>query len=430
MTRNPQLSWRVPRSAWNKLVDFVNEKWGEEGVYIRFELESAMREYLDQDETLAEVEAVIRSALDHQGLSSSSVSSTRHADNPPKKKVQTRVNPDLQDEFKAFIDDTSTRHYGDALAHAINEYVSNGRSERILNGLKRLLGLTNEADGGRPSSTEGIADSSGKPDESPPRETLSSQQTQPNCGTSGKPNESTTQAQLSPTCSPGTSPANDENAVGLQKDSVNTDPTAVNRIIEELNGGSGDISSIGLVDVKSTIANVVNDGRNAVIDAYYEATIDQLGLVEHPYNDKVLLTDSAREEMDLYCDMDKTDRVERLRELIVKKALENGNKQCRLKYTDVQEIFEDEHGCGPSHDYAYDLMELAANENGYRYNTSSHPSRLEVRLGDAPAYIVNAAIDELDWDTPKTATTEADIRSYSSHTPTATNQTQEGAADD
>jgi ppGpp synthetase/RelA/SpoT-type nucleotidyltranferase len=64
------LGWRIPEDVWATFEDYVVEKHGTTAEYLRFELEAAMREYLDEDDLLHEAEDLLREYTDLQGLSS------------------------------------------------------------------------------------------------------------------------------------------------------------------------------------------------------------------------------------------------------------------------------------------------------------------------------------------------------------------------
>jgi len=135
-----QLGWRVPAETWDAFETFVAEKHGATAGYLRFEVECAMREYLDEDDILADAEELLEEHADLRGLSSSTalVTDDRYRGTTTRK-VSHRISAGLKERFQIFADKHDASSYGRLLAAALDTYADGGRARRILDDVKRLV---------------------------------------------------------------------------------------------------------------------------------------------------------------------------------------------------------------------------------------------------------------------------------------------------
>jgi len=395
MTARSQLGWRVPRDERDAFLEFVEDRWDAQGPYVRFELESAMREFLDADGYLAEAERLLREHLQSQGLSSSTDAVQSTLDHGDTVKLGHRVNAELKDEFAAMAKEHFTDSLGAVLARAMNAYRGGGRRRRVLDNVQQLV-----TGGTSSGTTTGADENSRSSDEHAGTTGVAIE-------TSGGTNEST---QSSSGTSGGTTADADEN--------VEADPQLVMEIADDL----GDQFPKHVLE--STIAKTAGTDA-ATIDAYRDAVAKYKNVVKHPHN-PLYIPKTEREEMTLWCDLNKETRATRLRRLVVVKALDNKQQRHALTYRQVQELFEEYLGEGPSHDYAYTLMEMAANADGFTYGSYQGQKQLRVNVKQVKQTIVNQALTidpSLDSDQ---LTVDGLITSYAaSSTPD-----QEATADD
>jgi hypothetical protein len=146
------------------------------------------------------------------------------------------------------------------------------------------------------------------------------------------------------------------------------------------------------------------------IDRYSEAVLDCLSVVQHPMNDGLYIPEEKRDEITAWEDLTKELRTVRLRRLVAGDAVRNRNRRHSVTYRDVMELFEENLGDGPSHDYAYTLMEAAAEGvDGLQYTTARGQNQLRVNLDVVGSKITErgselfAKADSLHAGTPMTA---------------------------
>lgn len=395
MTARSQLGWRVPRDERDAFLEFVEDRWDAQGPYVRFELESAMREFLDADGHLAEAERLLREHLQSQGLSSSTDAVPSTLDHGDTVKLGHRVNAELKDEFAAMAKEHFTDSLGAVLARAMNAYRGGGRRRRVLDNVQQLV-----AGGTSGGTTAGADENSPSPDE--------------HAGTTGVAIESSSGTDESTQSSSGTSGGTTADA----DENVEADPQLVMEIADDL----GDQFPADVLE--STIAKTAG-GDAATIDAYRDAVVNYKNVVKHPHN-PLYIPETKRDEMTLWCDLNKEMRATRLRRLIVVDALENKEQRHPLTYKQVQGLFEEYLGKGPSHDYAYTLMEMAANADGFTYGEYQGQKQLRVNVKQVKQTIVEQALNIDPSLDPDQLTVDGLITSYTaSQTPN-----QEAAADD
>jgi len=395
MTARSQLGWRVPRDEHDAFIEYVEEKWDAQGPYVRFELESAMREFLDADGDLAEAEALLRKLLQSHGLSSSTDAVPSTLDHGDTVKLGHRVNAELKDEFAAMAKEHYTDSLGAVLARAMNAYRDGGRRRRIRDNVRTLI------NGGTSSGTTDAPDESDRSDEE-------------HAGTTGVSIESSSGTDESSQSSAGTTSGTTDAA----DESVDPDPQLVMQIADDL----GDEFPVQVLE--STIAKTVGTDA-ATIEAYRDAVANYKNVVKHPYN-PVYIPETDRKDMTLWCDLTKETRATRLRRLVVVDALENKEQRHPLTYKQVQSLFEDHLGKGPSHDYAYTLMDMAANADGFTYGEYKGQKQLRVNVKQVKQTIVTEALEIDPSLDPNELTVDGLITSYAAG-PTPD---QEAAADD
>lgn len=395
MTARSQLGWRVPRDERDAFLEYVEEKWDALGPYVRFELESAMREFLDADGDLAEAEALLRKILQSQGLSSSTDAVPSALDHGDTVKLGHRINADLKDEFAAMAKEHYTDSLGAVLARAMNAYRGGGRKRRILDNVQQLV------NGGTTSGSTDVADESDTSDEE-------------HAGTTGVAIESSRGTDESSGSSSGTSSGTTDDA----DESVDADP----QLVMEIADGLGD--QFHKQDLESTIAKTAGTDA-ATIEAYRDAVANYKNVVKHPYK-PLYIPETKREDFTLWCDLTKETRATRLRRLIVVDALEHKEQRHPLTYKQVQSLFEEYLGKGPSHDYAYTLMKMAANADGFTYGEYQGQKQLRVNVKQVKQTVIEEALNIDPSLDPKELTVDGLITSYAAG-PTPD---QEAAADD
>jgi hypothetical protein len=172
-----------------------------------------------------------------------------------------------------------------------------------------------------------------------------------------------------------------------------------------------------------------------LIATYATAVVDQQNLVEHPEQDDptVYITETRREEGVFWSDLDKKGRAKHLRRLLVRKALEAKTRCLGFTYSDaqtgngVQEAFERDLHHRPSVQYAYDLMEHAANQHdehdvdeetsGFTYGTHRGQKKLRVNIANVASRIVEDVLDEWEHLDRQNLARNGLITSYTSGSP-------------
>ncbi|MFB6188362.1 MAG: hypothetical protein ABEI57_00620, partial [Halapricum sp.] len=141
-----------------------------------------------------------------------------------------------------------------------------------------------------------------------------------------------------------------------------------------------------IVDEK--IVQVVEDGDSEVVEAYRESVLSQVNAEPHPHRGHLYITEEYRESHDLYADMDRDEREVMLRRYAARDAADRQMLKAEFTYSDVQELFKDYAGGGePSPQYAYDLMDGAADEHGFEYAEFRGTKKLRVDLSEVSASI-------------------------------------------
>jgi len=358
-----KLGWWVPESIWDRFVEYVEAENGASGGNLQYHVCVAMTQFLDQDQELAEAEGLLRDLLEVRGLSSSTATfATDRYNDLETTKVQLRVKRDLKEEFQIFVDEHDGPSYGRALAQALDSYTDGGRASRV----KRLVEslVTGVEDGSNGGTIEDIVESD-----------LS---TEAFNGSTGGTTTGPVESSLS-------TDGGDGSTTGT---SVDVKAEHVLDIVDEL---PDDLSSNVIPDdlVCRLIVQTVGNGGEDVIDAYRDAVLEQVNAEEHPHKNGVYITESFREDAQLYADMDRDECEIALRRFVATDAARRDTLKRAYSYKEVQELFEDFASGAPSHQYAYTLMESCDGVNGFEYKEIRGNKRLRVDLSEVSASIKN-----------------------------------------
>jgi len=372
MTTRDCLGWWVLRDEWDEFVDHVERKWGETDSYLQFELESAMREFLDKDADLVEAEQLLRRYMDARELSSSSASVGGISFDGDTRKVMQRVQAELKAEFKKEGKKRYDDNLGAILSRALRSYRLGGRAKRVKNLVHQFVtdGIASDTTA---SSDESISESRDKRDTTAPSD-------ESNTGSDERTRDTTTEADES----------------GDQYAERKIDAMLVSDIASQL----GD--AFTEENLHKQIAMHAG-GSNETLELYSEAVVSYENVVEHPGREGLYISPEQRDKITVYDDLDREVRVKKLREMLVATALSNRDNKRGITYTEVQDLFR-EHFCGaPSHDYVYKLMSdengiAAIDADGFGFNDSTTPYRLEVTLTDVAEQYISAADDYCNVD--------------------------------
>lgn len=381
-----QLGWCVPADDWESFLDYVVEKWGAKDPHVRFELEMAMIEFVDRDSNLAEVESRLREAVGQCGLSSSTEEVlTREVSPRNKRQIGYRIRQPLKDEFKAFVDtefnngdngqyaELTNSHisYGEALAAAINDYRDGGRGRRI----RELVELT-------------TTDSPRNRRETQSRESTTSRSSDSTEGVSQDKDGAARITEL-------TTAVGDDRS-DYETDSESNEPAIHSHVVLSIADRLPEEFPKAVVrkTVVQRLSEEKHDISEALIERYCEAVLEYLPVVEHPAKEDLYVTEETREEITAWSDLDKERRTVFLRRSVVADALKTGNRNHSVDYKDVIQLFKDEFGEGPSHQYAYDLMEAAAKGvDGFSYTTVHEKKQLRVIIDNIDTALLRNTIE-------------------------------------
>ena len=330
-SRSP-LGWAIPSDDWGKFVDYVTEEWGENTEHVRFALERAMIEFLELDDDLAEAERLLRGHLDVRGLSSSTAEVLKREIDPEnKRKIGIRVRDVVQDRFRSFVAEEfngghtaryatyteSHTTYGEALTAAINEYRDGGAG-------RRLKSFAEDIVAGRERSSD-LVESLDESD----------------------------------------SDLSTANATSITEEQPSVRAEIVLDVVDDLPNGFPDAA---LVDtIEDHAASEHGELSEDLLDRYREAVLDEKPVVEHPGHDGVYISEQERAKMTVWQDLNKETRVARLRRLVAADAVDKRKTHLKIDYQRVRELFDEDLGHEPSHQYAYDAMKAAGRADGFSY---------------------------------------------------------------
>ncbi|WP_143823752.1 hypothetical protein [Halosegnis longus] len=392
MSDRVQLGWHVPIVVWERFEADVEAKFGSNGPYERFALEVAIREYIDDDTILAEAERLLREQTDARALSSSTVLvGTGRYQGEPTKKLMHRVDRELKERFTQFADEHDARSYGRALAAALDTYTDGGRDRRILEHARQLADEpdTPDSDGDGPNG--GTAD--------PRVENRSSDSDVSTAAFSTASQTGTTPD----TSSAETTETDASTATDTAESATPAQPQRIDRgkliaIAESLPNETMPKSV-----VHDTITAELGTDEPAVVERYREAVLEHIGAGEHPHRDDIYLTDTYRESQCLWADLSRSDRIVLLRCFAAAEAVDNTSRTATFDYREVMEVFEhNAGGGGPSHQYAYELMEAAGEAQGFEYGKYHGQYQLRVDIDRVEESVLHYALE----DNPQTSREE------------------------
>ncbi len=142
MTRRPKVDLRVPTDEWDAFENYVKDEHGKIKGYVGREVERAMREWIDVDE-FAAIEDRINQLIRATGRSCCNQLHKKRAsdtiESEDTTRVSCRVDSRVKDNFSQFVNEMSNDRLGVALARALRERRTGGRSERVENKLDRII---------------------------------------------------------------------------------------------------------------------------------------------------------------------------------------------------------------------------------------------------------------------------------------------------
>jgi hypothetical protein len=150
VTSNVPVGWRVPASEWEWFEDYVHERYGDIGGYAAREVDSAMREWLDED-AYAEAENVSDRLLERVAREPATLSEKNSGRGSPARddeetvKVHVRVDPKLKARFGERVDELKRTAElplpigrGKCLTRALATRRDGGRAARLTRKLEQL----------------------------------------------------------------------------------------------------------------------------------------------------------------------------------------------------------------------------------------------------------------------------------------------------
>lgn len=350
MSDRTQLNWRVPVREWAQFERAIREKHGRLRPYTKFEIEEAMREFLDEDGLLAEAEDLLRTHTDLLELSSSTDAyGTSYSRGGATRKVTHRVSAELKERFQIFADKHEATSYGRLLGAALRVYADGGRARRLLEDVEALV-----TGGTTDGSTDGSVESQS--------------------------------GDLSTAGDRGTTPGPDA--------SPDVDAALVLEIAEDL----PDQFPTDLLR-KKTVAKLQSEYDELPerrLEAYTDAVVNSLGVVEHPVKEGVYIPEEDREDYTVFSDLEREEKEVYLRRILVAEALEDGRLKHAVGYKEVMALIDEYLHERPSTQHAYDLMEdsaLASPAFSYGKRRGASRKQLQVDLTEVHDQTLAGAVD-------------------------------------
>lgn len=358
-TQTDYLNWYVPQNVWDLFEGYIAKNHVKTGIYYRFELEQAMKKYADIGGSNYNPRQLLRKHTDLLDDSSTDVSIEPLFDlnDSETTKVRRPVRSDIKETFQRWVDENSDYSYGKALSRAIIEYLTTLESQ-ILNDI--ILNQKSSSMS-KDIAVESIVENT----------TLS---------------EAEVYSRL-------TNLSIDERS-GHRSMSTEMLTKIRNKLysklkIDEIDEVTGMIAS----DViKSTIQSATGY-RDC--DNYIEQVCDMLNLVPHPdpkYKNQYVTESRAKEirnELTLWDDLNRDEKIVLLRRWSVREVLKQdqtqgaftyANSDPRDSYPSVRELFIEETGHEPSHQFLYDIMRDAAEADGFEFGTFHDEKKLRVNV--------------------------------------------------
>lgn len=191
----------------------------------------------------------------------------------------------------------------------------------------------------------------------------------------------------------------------------------VPQIVHALKEDRGEIEQIHIRAVEDTAEDILETASEDLLRKHAENTVDELGLVAvdgangvyaTPARAAKIAEENAAGELDVMAweNLDREGRVEELTERMRSRASSAATQgeRYRAGYREVMEDILNDH---PSPQYAYDLMEIAGEETGFKYHS---PKGQKVLTYNA----------EWESQTPSTASTDTDPAGDTREEPDAT----------
>lgn len=355
------LGVHVLKNEFAHFLEFVEEKWGVRDRYVKFEIENAMREWVDRDETLHQAEQELREALRSRGLSSSTESVGTVTTRGETRKLGHRVLSELKDEFARIAKQHYDDNLGAVLTRALRAYRKGGRRERILSLIQQL------SESGSNTDTDD--------------EAAENEATQTTLADTAR-----LYAESESADSGGSAESQSDSTTDIAE---NVDQSVDAFIVEEIAGELGD--EFLRPDLREEIRKKAGTDKET-IEAYEAAVTSYKGVVPHPSSrNNLFIRKEKREEITTYGDLSRSERIEFIRDQLCTDCLVDQKPSSALEYTEVQDLFKHHYHDSPSHTYVYELMRDAAEAPGFNFDEDRTPSVVEVEIKQAGSEYLEAA---------------------------------------
>lgn len=344
MARTTQLNWSVPKPSWETLMMVVEENHEREPFYVRFVLESVMKEFINRDD-LADIEDLVDELSEASPHSLPSFSQLQYSisdgEDVDSVDVTTSVNTDLVNEFREVVREDTDYRMGIALAHAIHLYSIGGRVQRLRDKLQRLL----------------YAETGDTSDYNPAEQ--------------GIHYNDVDLDRLD-----GRSRTKKHYQIAQQLDPApdrNLHPDRIMEVARDVAGPS--VNREDYVEPVVEILNFKPHPSNPVLFVHesWEPETDALGETATPAN-----VEPAAVDRKSFDEMTKDERLESIRLQLARKADRKNRRLLQIDYNFIRrEVFDRQTSAG----YANNAMADAADAPGYEYVTKEQGKRLKVNLG-------------------------------------------------
>jgi hypothetical protein len=335
----PKVNWRVPSDEWDAFKDYVHDEHGEIRGYVGREVERAMREFVDADD-FASVELLVDRLVKAAGRTPANLSQKKYGIgvDPPggshKTNVQCRVPADLKERFGHHAKTEFDDPMGNVLARALHRRREGGRARRVQEKLERVA-----------DDAEGLL------------------------------------AELNP----------DEDGLSL-----------IERRTVAICDRLGDAFTRD--DLEAAIEAVAG-GSDPTVEKYTDRVLDRLGYVQHPGNADLFISEAEAEGLGVNLDapafyrkgyggLSRQERVQGLRVELARRSLSNRGRYAMTASDIRQDVFDG----GPSEGHVRDLMDRAADADGFSTDTRGGVERLRVDLERADDDLVDTATAVRDGD--------------------------------
>jgi hypothetical protein len=319
-----KVGWRVPSGEWDAFMDYVHAEHGETSGYVGHEVERAMREWIDRD-AFAPVEALADRLVRAAGRTPANLSQKKSAVDPPTGNdtttVQCRVDSDVKERFAHHARTKTDDRTGTVLARALRERRDGGRARRVREKLERVS-----------DDAEDLL------------------------------------AELNP----------DDGGLSIREQRT---VAICNRLGEQFSRD----------DLENAIRDQGLESEPTIRD-YTDRVLERRGCVPHPNNPDLFVPESTAREIardnDVpgpdapayyrrsYGSLTRDEKVRGLRVELARRALSNNGRSQADAATIRQDIFDGQ----PSEGHTRDLMDLAADADGFTTTSRHGAERLRVDL--------------------------------------------------